>query len=231
VLVAVPDAAIEDVAEAAVARDACCASQVWLHVSGARPASALSPLQDKVLGVGAFHPAHVFSPNAITPLVDDLWFAVDGNDDVRKVASALAADLGGRVACVPPGQRPAYHAATVMASNCVAALISEARDLLCKGGLEPENAENLLVALARSATEHAGRVGLDKSLSGPIRRGDADAVSRHLEALVDAPRADAVYRLLGLSTAALAKRIGDTDDEALLRISQILESWEIQAGN
>lgn len=223
VLVAVPDSAIEAVAEEAREKGACGPAQIWIHVSGAKPATALSPLLGRVLAVGAVHPAHVFAPGQVTQLKCGFTFAVDGGNEILALAERMASDLGGRTVRVSGDQRTAYHAATVLASNCVAALLAESRRLMAAGGIGTEDAERLVVSLARSAVSHAGKVGVNASLSGPIRRGDADTVSAHLGALGAVGSSQEIYRTLGLATVRLAKEIGQTDRRALHRIAALLK--------
>ncbi len=223
VMVAVPDSAIEAVAGEAREKGAFDGAQVWIHVSGAKPASALSPLQEVVLAVGAVHPAHVFAPGEVTALEAGFSFAVDGGDEVMALAARLASDLDGRTVRVSGEQRTAYHAATVMASNCVAALLAESRHLMTAHGVGARDAEKLVVSLARGAVSYAEKVGVNAGLSGPIRRGDADTVSRHLRSLGEASRSQEIYRTLGRATVRLAEEIGQTDVEALRRIAALLK--------
>jgi len=65
--------------------------------------------------------------------------------------------------------------------------------------------------------------GPARALTGPVARGDADVVRRHLEALdASDPRIAAIYRDLGAVTAELALALGEADPEALQRIRELL---------
>jgi predicted short-subunit dehydrogenase-like oxidoreductase (DUF2520 family) len=223
VMVAVPDSTIEKVARDARETGVYGPEQVWFHVSGAHDASVLSPLEGGVLAVGAVHPAHVFAPGVVTTLGRGFSFAVDGDKAVMALAEEMASDLGARAVWVSGDQRKAYHAATVMASNCVAALLAESRHFMTVSGVCEQDAERLVVSLARSAVSYAEKVGVNASLSGPVRRGDADTVFRHLQALGHSERSLEVYRVLGRATVRLAEEIGMTDEEALRRIADLLD--------
>jgi predicted short-subunit dehydrogenase-like oxidoreductase (DUF2520 family) len=222
VLVMVSDGAIKSVAKEARALEVCAREQIWLHVSGALPAVALSALEDRVQAIGAFHPAHVFAPGQITELMPGVCFGVDGNDTVMAEARNLAEDLGGQVVRIPADLRPLYHAATVLASNCVVALLAEARNMLNEAGIAEQEAEPLLTCLAMSATSRTSKSGLDAGLSGPVRRGDAGTIEGHLKALSEHPHAKLLYETLGRSLVRLTERIGDTDRDSLKKIEDLL---------
>ncbi len=223
VLVAVPDGRITDVAKKAALQELCDASQIWLHVSGALSTEALSPLDDQVRAVGTFHPALVFAPGRITEIQPGARFAADGDDVALDAARELAKCLDGAVVEVPGRLRPLYHASTVLASNCLVALLSEARGALVRAGLEEQAVESLLTSLASSATNRARDIGVDASLSGPIRRGDVRTVASHLEALESESGVGKTYRLLSRAVARLAERTGEVDPLTLEKIVKLLE--------
>jgi predicted short-subunit dehydrogenase-like oxidoreductase (DUF2520 family) len=68
-----------------------------------------------------------------------------------------------------------------------------------------------------------GRVGAAGVLTGPIVRGDARVVARHLELLADEPRTLETYRALGrlalerARQAGLGDRAGQSVIETILR--------------
>ncbi|MCP4678907.1 MAG: DUF2520 domain-containing protein [Deltaproteobacteria bacterium] len=223
VLVAVPDGRIAEVAKKAAKHGLCDSSQIWLHVAGALSAEALSTLNGQVRAVGTFHPALVFAPGQITKIRPDARFAADGEAAALDAARELAKCLDGALVEVPAHLRPLYHASTVLASNCLVALVSEARGVLVRAGLEEQAAESLLTSLASSATDRARDIGVDAGLSGPIRRGDLKTVTRHLEALESAPEVEKTYRLLGLAVARLAERTGEVDSSTREEITRLLE--------
>ncbi len=224
VIVAVTDSLISRVAQSARDLGRCANNQVWLHVSGALSADALSPLAGCVGALGTFHPARVFAPGRITEIRTGTCFAVQGDDAAVEAATKLALALGGEAVEVPAAARPRYHAATVLASNYVIALLAEARSLLARAGLTEESVEKLITSLAASAVERAGEIGIDASLSGPIRRGDRDTVALHLDTLDDDDHCKEIYSVLGRAAVRLAERTGQVDATALEAIVILLEN-------
>jgi predicted short-subunit dehydrogenase-like oxidoreductase (DUF2520 family) len=226
VIVSVSDLMIRIAAKEAVRCGIPAAHQVWLHLSGALSPEALSPVADRVAGVGAFHPAHVFPPGEITPIAPGTRFGVDGDEPALAVAARLAEHLGGQIVGIAEESRPLYHAATVMASNGVVALLAEARNALVQIGVEKRSAEALLIALAKSAVRAGDDLGLDQALTGPIQRGDTAMVDRHLNALEQCPQTGDLYRTLGKAIVRLVKEGGSLDSGTIEKMLALLDSRE-----
>ncbi len=206
VLLAVPDDQVSIVAAEAAALGLAHGHQVWLHCAGRFGAEALDPVEPRVAGIGAFHPAFVFPAGRETSLPPGVRFGVDCRGAALERTAELAAALGGAIVEVPASARAAYHAAAVLASNCVVALLAAARDALAGSGVPPGEAEALLAVLAGGATRSVSELGAEAALTGPVRRGDEKAVAAHLAALDAAPDARALYVALSRSALALAAR-------------------------
>jgi predicted short-subunit dehydrogenase-like oxidoreductase (DUF2520 family) len=101
-------------------------------------------------------------------------------------------------------QRAVYHAAAVFASNFVDVVVAEAVRLLMGIGWTRKEAETALMPLVEGAVDNIKGRGVVAALTGPIRRGDANTVARHLAA-VDNPD---LYRMLGLVALDIARKAG-----------------------
>ncbi len=222
VIVAVPDGSIGDVAARAAADGICSRDQVWLHCSGLNGADVLAPLDGLVAGTGTLHPALVFSPGTVREIPPGTHFAVDGNDRAVAVAQELAGRLRGSSVIVPAGARPGYHAATVIASNYVVTLLAEAKKSLEAQGMDADVAQSLLTSLTSSAVEAASTMGIEASLSGPIRRGDTNAIGRHIDALSSLPKTEDLYRFLGARTIDLVRSLAELDPERIREMKNLL---------
>jgi predicted short-subunit dehydrogenase-like oxidoreductase (DUF2520 family) len=223
VLLAVPDDQVPIVARDAAARGLARGHQVWLHCAGRFGAEALDPVAPLVAGVGAFHPAFVFPRDRETDLPPGVGFGVDCRGAARERAYRLAAALRGFAVEVPAAERATYHAAAVLASNCVVALLAAARDALAGRGVPAADAERLLATLARGAVRSVLDLGAEAALTGPIRRGDAAAVAAHLSALEAAPDARALYVALSRSALALAARDPSFPPDAAAALAGLLD--------
>jgi predicted short-subunit dehydrogenase-like oxidoreductase (DUF2520 family) len=183
-LLTVPDRALAEVAEALAARGRAPGPVPVLHTSGALGADPLAPLHAQGYAVGTLHPLQaVADPVSGADRLHGSAFALSGEPEALQAARRLVGALGGRPLTVPTARRPLYHASAVVASNFLVVLLRSARRLMEEAGASPEEAEEALIALARGTLENAASMGLDRSLTGPVVRGDAEVVGLHLRTL------------------------------------------------
>jgi predicted short-subunit dehydrogenase-like oxidoreductase (DUF2520 family) len=205
VMIATPDAAIESVATACAAsleRDA-----LVFHLAGSRGLDVFDALLEARpdVRVGAMHPLQSFaSTSAGLGRLPGSWAAVTGDPEVE----AIAAELDLRPFRVEDSRRAQYHAAAVVASNHVVALLGQVERMAKASGVPFDAFAPLVIA----SVENAFRLRPEGALTGPISRGDLKTVQSHLEAL-DPGERDA-YRALAREAARLAGR----RDNALDRI-------------
>lgn len=221
-LIAVSDRALEEVARALAA--GCPAGGMALHTCGAAGEEALECLRERGVACGTLHPLQtVAAPETGAAALEGAAFAISGDPAAAAWAERIAGSLGGTVLRVPASARPLYHAAAAMASNYVTALMDAAVALMAAAtGADCETSRRALAPLARAAMENVIEKGAEAALTGPIERGDAGTVARHLEALAAAPvTVRELYRAAGLHTLDLARRKG-LDAGAAQHIDEML---------
>src|SRR5262249_38741287 len=109
---------------------------------------------------------------------------------------------------IASSQRATYHAAATIASNHLVALLGQAVRVAEAAGVPPQ----ALLPLVRASVDNVDALGANDALTGPIARGDADTIARHLAALAAGERA--AYRAL----AAEALRLTGREDAAVRAI-------------
>ncbi len=167
-IVATPDDAI-----AAVARSIEPGDAVVMHLSGVTPLTALGSHR-----AAALHPLVALpDPDRGAVLLRSAWFAVAGDD----LAAELADRLSGRFFEIADEDRALYHAAAVVASNHVVALLGQADRIAAEIGLPFE----ALVSLVQATIGSVADLGPAAALTGPAARGDHATISAHLAALGD----------------------------------------------
>jgi predicted short-subunit dehydrogenase-like oxidoreductase (DUF2520 family) len=192
VLLAVPDDALTSVVAGLAATKALRAGQIVAHTSGAH---GLSVFGAGVNGV-ALHPAMTFTgTGADLDRLPGIAWGVTTPD--RAFATRLVADLGGVPEWIAEDARPVYHAALAHGANHLVTLVNEAADLLRAAGVD--RPERVLSPLLHAALDNALRLG-DAALTGPVSRGDAGTVGKHLDRMPS----DAIPAYL-----ALARRTAD----------------------
>lgn len=219
-LVAVPDDALAGVVAALADGGALRPGQVVAHTSGALGLAVLAPAAAAGARPLALHPAMTFTgqPDDLARLAG-ISYGVTAPAELRPLAARLVADLGGVPEWVGEADRPLYHAALAHGANHLVTLVNEAADRLRDAGVAQP--EKVLAPLLRAALENALRLG-DDALTGPVSRGDAGTVERHLARLAaTAPESVAPYLALARRTAdraIAAGRLRPVDAESLLGV-------------
>jgi predicted short-subunit dehydrogenase-like oxidoreductase (DUF2520 family) len=182
--------------------------QVIAHTSGAHGVGILHPAVARGVLPIALHPAMTFTGTAadLARLRAGIAFGVTATPQTRDLAERLVADLGGTPEWVDEQDRALYHAALAHGANHLVTLVNEALDRLRDAGvLHPEK---VLAPLLGAALDNALRMG-DAALTGPVSRGDANTVAKHLDVLgATAPDSVPVYRELARRTADRAIAAG-----------------------
>jgi predicted short-subunit dehydrogenase-like oxidoreductase (DUF2520 family) len=224
VLVAVPDDSVARVVREIAAGGGFSAGQVVAHVSGALGLEVLSPAAEAGAATGCLHPAQSFAnvEHAIREIPGSV-FGITADEDARVTLEALVALVGGVPVLVSDGERPLYHAASVMASNYLVVLADMAGELFERAGLSPQEARLALGPLVRGTATNIAVAGTRGALTGPVARGDIGTVRAHLAALESVPaEIRQTYRLLGLRAAEMAAETGRVDEEAAGELARLL---------
>jgi predicted short-subunit dehydrogenase-like oxidoreductase (DUF2520 family) len=220
-LLAVPDDSLAGLVRGLVESGSIHRGQVVIHTSGAHGTAVLEPVEAAGAGAMALHPAMTFTghPRDLDRLAEGISFGVTTAPALRPLATRIVADLGGVVEWVPEQARPLYHAALAHGANHLVTLVNEAADRLRDAGVV--NPERVLGPLLRAALENTLNHG-DSALTGPVARGDAGTIAKHIQTLrAVAPDSVAAYLALARRTAdrAIASgRLRPMDAEPLLSV-------------
>ena len=228
VFLTVPDDAVTKLAGNVAAAGDIPRGVAFVHCSGVLGLGALEPLGARH-ATGSFHPLQSFPKPRAPEAFRGSAVAIDASTEgLRRRLSRLARDLGARPRRVGEADRVVYHAAAVFASNYLVALAGQAVDLLEQIGWSEREAVDALVPLMEGVLAEVALRGPSAALTGPIRRGDVETVTRHLEALAGldsgAPpgrRSQDLYRMLGQIALEIARREG-LDPAAAERIDRAL---------
>ncbi|MGI9602953.1 MAG: DUF2520 domain-containing protein [Acidimicrobiales bacterium] len=169
VVIATPDAAIAAVAAQVDPRP----DTVVLHLAGSLGLDVLAPHPRRA----AAHPLMAL-PDAVTGarrLTAGGWFAVAGDP----LADELVGELGGRSFVIDDERRAVYHAAAVVASNHLVALLGQVERLAAAADVPFE----AFLDLVEGTVANVAELGPAAALTGPAARGDQATIDRHLAAL------------------------------------------------
>ncbi|HLY10631.1 MAG TPA: Rossmann-like and DUF2520 domain-containing protein [Planctomycetota bacterium] len=219
-LIAVPDAEIEGVARELRLPP----GGVAAHTCASFDAEVLRPLRP----AGAVHPLRSFAdPKAASARFPGTACAIDGDPAALRVLRRFVRAIGGDPLRVKRGRKALYHAGAVFASNYVVTVLNAALSLLVEAGVKGPGALKALTALAEGTLSNIGALGIPGALTGPIERGDARTLRRHVAALRSRlPRLVPAYGALGSLTIDLAVEKGSVDRRTASGLAAVLGSSE-----
>lgn len=224
-IVSVPDDALPALLADLVRAGAVRPDQVVAHTSGAHGLTALAPAAAAGAATLALHPAMTFTgqPGDLDRL-PGTSYGVTAARPLRPYATRIVAALGGTVEWVDEADRPLYHAALAHGANHLVTLVNEAADRLRDAGVA--DPARVLAPLLRAALDNALAVG-DAALTGPVSRGDAGTLARHLDHLArTAPESLPSYLALARRTADRAISAGRLPAGAAVALLDVLASRE-----
>jgi predicted short-subunit dehydrogenase-like oxidoreductase (DUF2520 family) len=180
VVLAVSDGSIETVARK-VAPDLRSSATV-LHCAGARGVDELRSCEAQGAAVGVLHPLVSVPSTRGNPNLRGTTFTVNGSRRAIVTGRRIARACGARTV-VAKTSDARYHAAAALAANGAAALAFVSVGVLEGLGFDKRAAERAIGGLLQSVGENVQSLGVPGALTGPIARGDAEAVESHRKAL------------------------------------------------
>ncbi|HEX4001048.1 MAG TPA: DUF2520 domain-containing protein [Candidatus Acidoferrales bacterium] len=204
ILFATPDDAMPAVAQSladalrSAAGPRALRDRVVLHTSATLDRSVLAPLAQLGAATGSLHPMQAFG-GKVMPKLGGVIFGIEGDAKARRTAQSIAKSLGGIPVAIETSDKPAYHAAAVMAGGSIYPVLEAGLQLLISIGFTRQRASQTLLPLLRQIFDNIERIGPRAAWTGPLSRGDYAVVARHMKALRRYPPE------FGESYAALAK--------------------------
>jgi predicted short-subunit dehydrogenase-like oxidoreductase (DUF2520 family) len=170
------------------------------HSSGALLSRELEPLRNAGIAVASVHPLMTFVAGA-HPSLTGVPFALEGDAAATRLARQIVRELGGESFPLPAARKAAYHAWATMTSPLLLAFLVTLEEAARAAGLTRKDARRKSLPIIRQTLANYSGLGPAPSFSGPLVRGDADTVARHLAVLKEHPGPREVY--VALARAAL----------------------------
>jgi predicted short-subunit dehydrogenase-like oxidoreductase (DUF2520 family) len=170
------------------------------HSSGALLSRELDSLRRAGVAIASVHPLMTFVAGA-HPSLKGVPFAIEGDDAATQVARRIVRQLGGESFSLPAARKAAYHAWATLTSPLFVAFLVTIEEAARAAGFTPQDARRKSLPIIRQTLANYARLGPARSFSGPLIRGDAETVSKHLAVLRKHPGAREVY--VALARAAL----------------------------
>ena len=174
--------------------------KIAFHSSGALASDELKSLRECGAEVASVHPLMTFVTGSLPSLIG-VPFAMEGDAAAVRSARQVVRALGGEAYTIRKQYKAAYHAWGAFASPLFVAMLVTAEQLARKAGLSAVEARKKMLPILRQTIANYETLGAAGAFSGPIVRGDAEIVRKHLQVVRKIPEATAVY--LALARAAL----------------------------
>jgi predicted short-subunit dehydrogenase-like oxidoreductase (DUF2520 family) len=193
----VPDREIAVVAEDLATR------KIWkgktvFHSSGALDSGILDPLRERGAKVASVHPMMTFVRGAV-PTMKGITFALEGDAAAVRLARQIVRGFGARTFLIRKQNKATYHAWGAFTSPLLVAALVTAEQVARAAGLKTAEARRMMLPIVCQTFVNYAALGPAGAFSGPLVRGDAEIVRKHLQALKKIPEARAVYIALARS--------------------------------
>lgn len=132
------------------------------------------------------------------------FFTIEGDEKHLKEISGLFESFGNQVRHIRAEDKVKYHCAAAICSNQVIGLIQESLDLLSECGFDESSALAALSPIITGNVAHIVNDGTVGSLTGPVERGDAGTVKKHLGCLNE--KDQMLYKLISEKLVSIGKR-------------------------
>ena len=172
--------------------------KVAFHPSGALGSDELDALREKGASVAAVHPFMTFVSRS-SPGLDAVPFGVEGDEAALRMARRVIRDLGGEAFSISKSTKAAYHAWGAFLSPLLVSLLITGERVAMMAGFSAPQARQWALPIVQQTVANYARLGPAEAFSGPVVRGDAMVVKKHLDVLKKIPSAREVYIALGNS--------------------------------
>jgi len=170
-----------------------------IHTSGALTSRVLQPIQRLGIPVGSIHPLVSISGQENTQPFSSVYFSLEGHAAAVRLGKRLVRTLGGHSFVLQTRNKPLYHAAALMASPNLTALIDIAIEMMSRSGVPRAHASRMLLPLIGSTLANLSHQDPAHALTGTFKRGDLETAKMHLDAIASQRLTDALraYLILG----------------------------------
>jgi predicted short-subunit dehydrogenase-like oxidoreductase (DUF2520 family) len=203
--------------------------QIVIHMSGALSSEVLYSAKEKGCFTYSLHPIQSFAAEekAFSDLSRTV-FSLEGNSDdpsVEKISilKNILNQTGNDFFRIDAKQKVLYHAATCIFSNYITTLLDQGLSFLDAIGIQKELGLQAVLPLIYGTLDNIAVLGTEKSLTGPIARGDVDTVRQHLQHIEQVlPDKLGFYTLMADKTLELAKRNKLVDEDKSKDMADLL---------
>ena len=151
------------------------------HVSGCLSSDELKPIKNRGSIVFSMHPYQSFPDTKNTKNLDSIYYGIEGEKTL--FAKNIVKALGGNYIIIPKSLKSLYHVSGAFASNYLLVLLSVVNNILYHIIGNKKKAKGVFKPILENTLSNYFNTDFKNSITGPIVRGDAITVEKHLKAL------------------------------------------------
>ena len=226
VFITTNDDSIKIVADEIGSSDLALNKKVICHMSGALDSTIFMKLKEKGATTASLHPMYSFSNiEQSAEQLQNANFSLEGEGEYLDKITKILEKTSINFQQIETNQKILYHTAACVASNYLVSLLNTSIDMLKSVGFEEKKALSMLKPLVTQTVNDIFEFGTQDALTGPISRGDADTVCKHLKKLKETGNEDwlKLYQILGLRTLDMTKDKGEIDVNILNKLEKELK--------
>lgn len=192
-------------------------NRIICHFSGSLSSHVFSGREEAGASGISMHPMYAFSDKFHSyEQFHTAYLTLEGDPEAVAVMKPMWEAIGHHVLTLKAEDKIKYHAAAAMASNEMLGLMQASLDILSECGFSEKDSMALLTPLVQGNIASMLEKGCVNALTGPVERGDAQTVRKHLQAL-EGSKAGKIYQSLGSTMVELAKRRNPDRDYTSVR--------------
>ena len=179
------------------------------HCSGSLPSAILNSAKENGCFIGSIHPLQ--SVPDFEQGIKNLkkaYFCIEGDNEAIEVAKKIVNSISGKYFVIRTEYKSLYHLGAVFSSNFINTLVFITCEIFKKIGISEDYNKtiDIISPLINGSIDNILKLGVIKSLTGPVVRGDINTIKNHMYGLKDLmPELMPIYRQLITKTAELAE--------------------------
>lgn len=189
--------------------------RIVCHFSGSLSSEVFTGIDEKEAYGVSVHPMLAFRDKFSSyEQLKDCFFTLEGHPYALAQMKMLLEELGNPYCLIKAEDKARYHCAASILSNAVVALLDIGFSLLGQCGFSEKEALAAARALVQGNVENVLANGTVPAMTGPVLRGDAATVEKHLNVLAGEERE--IYRLLGKRLLKMAESREERDGGSMV---------------
>lgn len=183
-IIAVPDSEIKKVVSGILINNSNLKGKIIFHLSGTLTSDELLPLKKADAEIASFHIMQTFPDKKTVPINNSYCAIESGNKKTANKLLTIAKQIKLKPIVIEKEKKIYFHLAGVFASNFLVGLIKQSSDIFEKATGNKNHFNEIMFPIIQSTLNNIKSKGIEKSLSGPVERGDFSTIEKHYNLLL-----------------------------------------------